>query len=343
MKYTEDRIERLLSEALAAQTPDVFRQVAEAEITPEIVFEPAVRLHTRRRAVSKVCAALAACAVLACSAGGYAYFRTDAVVGIDVNPSIELRLNRFERVLAAEAKNEDAAAVLDGMELRNTTVDTAVSAIVGALLRHDYLQDDAAVLVTVTGRDGDRRAALETRIVADIEEALPEREKDLPVYVQDEAAPPPAKEPVQAPQDAPQAEPTPEPQKPAQTGKPPETSAPPAQAVTPPAQQKPPQEPEKPSHGKQLLIDQLRAADSSLDEAALARMSVKQLCELADELDIDLYNAGGQKLDDDGKPEDEDDDRDDHGRGKDWDDDDNDDDEDDRDHDDDRHDDDDDD
>ena len=43
--------------------------------------------------------------------------RVVTTVSLDVNPSVELRVNRQERVLEALALNEDARTVLDGMDL----------------------------------------------------------------------------------------------------------------------------------------------------------------------------------------------------------------------------------
>ncbi len=60
-------------------------------------------------------AAIAAClALVACLIGGVADFlRPVAYVGIDVNPSVELTLNRFDIVVGTHALNDDGQQVLD--------------------------------------------------------------------------------------------------------------------------------------------------------------------------------------------------------------------------------------
>lgn len=60
-------------------------------------------------------AAIAAClALVACLIGGVADFlRPMAYVGIDVNPSVELTLNRFDIVVGTHALNDDGQRALD--------------------------------------------------------------------------------------------------------------------------------------------------------------------------------------------------------------------------------------
>ena len=69
---------------------------------------PAPRIVKWRRAAI----ALAACLVLAAVGlmGSRLYFEETAFVGIDVNPSIELGINRFDIVVSAKAYNEDGGS-----------------------------------------------------------------------------------------------------------------------------------------------------------------------------------------------------------------------------------------
>ena len=64
-------------------------------------------------------------------------------MSLDVNPSIELTLNRSEKVLACTPVNEEAQAILADMDgggdLKGAKLDVAVNAIVGSLVRKGYL------------------------------------------------------------------------------------------------------------------------------------------------------------------------------------------------------------
>lgn len=112
--------------------------------------------------------AAAACLVLAIGGGSIYYNRSQtaaSIVSLDVNPSIELVLNSSERVLRAQALNEDAAAVLDGMDLKGATLDVAVNALMGSLLKNGYVDELAnSILITVEDDNAARAAQLESRL-----------------------------------------------------------------------------------------------------------------------------------------------------------------------------------
>ncbi|WP_130861927.1 PepSY domain-containing protein [Bacilliculturomica massiliensis] len=97
----------------------------------------------------------------------------DSVIGIDVNPSVELRINKNEKVLAAEARNEDGKDILDGMDLRDTDLDVAVNALIGSMLKNGYIDELAnSILVTVGSEDDVRGAELQQRLVTEINRIL---------------------------------------------------------------------------------------------------------------------------------------------------------------------------
>ena len=112
--------------------------------------------------------AAAACLVLAIGGGSIYYNQSQtaaSIVSLDVNPSIELVLNRRERVLRATPLNEDAAAVLDGMDLTGSTLDVAVNALMGSLLKNGYVDELAnSILITVEDDNAARASQLESQL-----------------------------------------------------------------------------------------------------------------------------------------------------------------------------------
>lgn len=72
------------------------------------------------------------CWCAACPSG-HAGNSVASVVSLDVNPSIQLQVNSKERVLSADALNDDAQVILEGMDLKGTQLNVAVNAIVGSL------------------------------------------------------------------------------------------------------------------------------------------------------------------------------------------------------------------
>ena len=132
----------------------------------------------------------AASLCLLMTGGGVWYYQyenrqIDSVIGIDVNPSVELSINRRERVLKAEALNEDGNQILSDMELKGVDLNVAVNAVVGSMVTHGYLDDlDNAILVTVSNDSMTRASALRSSVVGNIEKTLEENQVQAVVYDQ---------------------------------------------------------------------------------------------------------------------------------------------------------------
>nr|MDD6336510.1 PepSY domain-containing protein [bacterium] len=120
---------------------------------------------------------LAAAAIVLMMLGGgltyQSYFAVDSLVAIDVNPSIELTVNRQQKVLNVSALNEDAAIVLDGMALKGTQLKVAVNAILGSMMKTGYLTNEQnALLISVENADNAKGHALQQELTASANELL---------------------------------------------------------------------------------------------------------------------------------------------------------------------------
>lgn len=127
-------------------------RAAQAEHAARTERRPA-RPLTRRAAI-----ALAAClAFAAVGVGGYAWAQAPcAYVAIDVNPSIELGINRLGNVASVRAYNEDGERLLQALDLDGLAFADAMAALEERL--RGYLDDGATVEMTVVC-DNERRAA----------------------------------------------------------------------------------------------------------------------------------------------------------------------------------------
>ena len=107
---------------------------------------------------------LAACAVLIAlgiGGGAYAYQTPVAYVGIDINPSIELGVNYFDRVVSAEGVNADGQDILSETNVVGMSYEEALASLNDSLTNKGYLAADAAVAVTVMCDDDSRCSNLE--------------------------------------------------------------------------------------------------------------------------------------------------------------------------------------
>lgn len=186
------QIEQHLRSAVNALTPNVLDRIdlsiPQAEKGADFHSQAAI-LKLQRR-MRQLVAGAAACVCLTVMGGGVFHYhmenrRIESVIGIDVNPSIELSINRKERVLEMRALNEDAEAIIDDMDLVGVDLNVAVNAVVGSMVTHGYLDDlDNAILVTVSNDSVRKARELRSSVVGDIQQTLWENQVEAVVYDQ---------------------------------------------------------------------------------------------------------------------------------------------------------------
>lgn len=173
----QDDMEKRFQTAVEHAAPDVLDQVMDGctQLPDTAAIIPLPR--RRRRLPLAILSTAAAVLLVAGSVFGFshytAYNRVDSVIGLDVNPSVELRINSREKVLEARALNSDAQGILDGMELSGTDLDVAVNALIGSMLKNGYISELAnSVLISVENGDDEKGAALRARLADDISRIL---------------------------------------------------------------------------------------------------------------------------------------------------------------------------
>ena len=123
-------------------------------------------LCPRRRRPGLRLAASFACAVLMFVMGAAGYFwvqRPVSYVSIDVNPSIELALNRFDRVVYAAAYNLEGEEILNGLSLKGKKYTEAIHEVVECEGMRAYLSGPSEVVLTVAAEEN-RERALDTGV-----------------------------------------------------------------------------------------------------------------------------------------------------------------------------------
>lgn len=111
-----------------------------------------------------------ACCLLFVIVGGFSYnvyYAASAYVDMDVNPSIELVVNRFDRVIGSWAYNEEGSGILSGVNLDHMQYDEAVQVLLEQMIQQAYLQQNPEVSISVQA-DEER----EVRMVATLDAAI---------------------------------------------------------------------------------------------------------------------------------------------------------------------------
>lgn len=130
-------------------------------------------------------AALAACVavvLLLSTVTAWAYCTPYSYVSLDVNPSVEFSVNRFDRVLSAKAVNHDGAEILNGLGLNNKTIDQAVLTTVEKINSEGYFKDSGGIIIATSGSNEQDYQ----KLAEDLKNAVVEETKDSgsPVEVQ---------------------------------------------------------------------------------------------------------------------------------------------------------------
>lgn len=174
----KDEVTTMLRSAVSNAAPDVLDNVLHAcdhEKGKVIYMEKKKnRGFTAFAAVAAVFVLLIAGIFIAKNNGlGSSSNALAAVVSLDVNPSIELKVDNDEDVISATGLNADGKKVLEGMDLEDTDLDVAVNAIIGSMLKHGYLSDmQNSILLSVSGVEGYDANALETKLANEVNALL---------------------------------------------------------------------------------------------------------------------------------------------------------------------------
>ena len=187
---TNEKMERQLAAALEKTAPDDMSGVLSRCETRKGTV---INMPTMKTAKRKWTILVAAClAVVLLAGGGVLYQQANAVasvVSLDVNPSIELKVSRNEKVLVCTPLNEDAKAILadmsNGADLKGAKLDVAVNAIVGSLVRNGYLDSiSSAIMISVEDKNADRAQKLQQELASAVDGVLQTSEAKAAVLTQ---------------------------------------------------------------------------------------------------------------------------------------------------------------
>lgn len=112
-------------------------------------------------------------AVCVCLFLGVFYFNNNmkvaSIIGIDVNPSIALTVNKKEKVLSVKANNEDARKILEDMDLEGSDMNVAINALIGSMVKNGYIDELAnSILISVDSKNSEESEVLRKKIVDEL-------------------------------------------------------------------------------------------------------------------------------------------------------------------------------
>ena len=96
-----------------------------------------------------------------------------AYVDLDVNPGIEITIDKDDTVVSATAVNKEGKDILSDMRLKGSDVHVACNAVVGAMLTKGYLTDTSnSILISVYAKEKTHGKQLERQLSKDLNSYL---------------------------------------------------------------------------------------------------------------------------------------------------------------------------
>lgn len=111
------------------------------------LFAERARGYKRRAALRAAIPAV--CAALLLFAGSALYFVPTARIDVEINPSLELGINIFDRVVSVTPLNDDGKALLETLDVRFAGYDEALDRIIGSESVSALLSENNAMTITV--------------------------------------------------------------------------------------------------------------------------------------------------------------------------------------------------
>lgn len=170
-------IEEKIRQAFSNSVPDVFDEI----LSKSEKQKGRVILMTEERKTNlwfRWAASVAAVFVLLV-AGVFGSFYLNqnifvaSTVSLDVNPGIEIKVNQRDKILAVTPINADGKIILGEMNFKGSTLDVAINAIIGSMLRNDYLNERTnSILISVQNNDPEKGARLQEHLTQEVNSLL---------------------------------------------------------------------------------------------------------------------------------------------------------------------------
>lgn len=121
--------------------------------------------------------------------GTYTYIKLPvAYVSLDINPSIELSVNRFNNVISTSALNKDGQILLNDINSDDKSIYSLVNKIIDSAIKEKYISNNkpTAIAVASISDDYELRNSLENDLKSSISNHFSKKSIDGTIYSYDE-------------------------------------------------------------------------------------------------------------------------------------------------------------
>lgn len=85
--------------------------------------------------------------------GYHLYFTQTAMISIDINPSIELNINRFDKVISIDSYNDDGVELVNALDIKFMNYKSAIDEILNTEMITKNFVNNETLSIVVVGKD----------------------------------------------------------------------------------------------------------------------------------------------------------------------------------------------
>ena len=152
------------------------------------LFAKELNIATGSRIITKL-ASIAAVLILifGLGYGVYSYNAPYAYISLDINPSIEISVNVFDRIISLKGVNNDGKILADLHNYRNMKVDEGIKNVIHSAVQQGYIKAeiDNMVFMTLSSKDANKTNELDRTIGISASEEIQSSGVEVKLYIED--------------------------------------------------------------------------------------------------------------------------------------------------------------
>lgn len=141
----------------------------ELKLKTKVYVLEKTKTYKQKKNISKQSLLIAlGCILFFVISGHWLYFTPVVNISIDINPSIELSVNRFNHVISFDSYNEDGKDIIDHLDVTFMHYDDAIEEITKNEKINTLLSNDEYMMISVVGKENSQSK----KILSDVQSCM---------------------------------------------------------------------------------------------------------------------------------------------------------------------------
>lgn len=109
--------------------------------------------------------------------------KTEAIITMDINPSIEFQINKNERVIKITGLNNDGVELIKDIKYRGKHIENVLDSIIDEAINKNYIKEDDYILIGIESENEDFSEKISKKVDEKLKNKLKEKNKNSEVIV----------------------------------------------------------------------------------------------------------------------------------------------------------------